>query len=45
VRLSHHWYNIDTDEIVHNHGRLNLPPAELEPGDTVDMDYRAASSR
>jgi ubiquinone/menaquinone biosynthesis C-methylase UbiE len=43
VRLVHHWYNIDTDEIVHNHGRLNLPRTVLNPGDSMDMDYRAAS--
>ncbi len=43
VRLVHHWYNIETDEIIHNHGRLNLPQTVLQPGDSVDMDYRAAS--
>ncbi|MEZ7196923.1 class I SAM-dependent methyltransferase [Pseudodesulfovibrio karagichevae] len=43
VRLVHHWYNLDTDEMAHNHGRLNLPQTVLQPGDSVDMNYRAAS--
>ncbi|HKI82078.1 MAG TPA: class I SAM-dependent methyltransferase [Pseudodesulfovibrio sp.] len=43
VRLVHHWYNIDTDEMAHNHGRMNLPQTVLQPGDSVTMDYRAAS--
>ncbi|WP_319582074.1 class I SAM-dependent methyltransferase [uncultured Pseudodesulfovibrio sp.] len=43
VRLVHHWLNIDTDEIVQNHGRQNLPQTVLAPGDSVDMDYQAAS--
>ncbi|WP_338669880.1 class I SAM-dependent methyltransferase [Pseudodesulfovibrio methanolicus] len=43
VRLIHHWYNIDTDEMAQNHGRLNLPQTVLQPGDSVEMDYLAAS--
>jgi ubiquinone/menaquinone biosynthesis C-methylase UbiE len=43
VRLVHHWYNLDTDELSHNHGRLNLPQGVLGPGGSVAMDYRAAA--
>ncbi|MGE4423492.1 MAG: class I SAM-dependent methyltransferase [Pseudodesulfovibrio sp.] len=43
VRLVHHWYNLDTYKVARSHGRQNLPQTVLEPGDSVDMDYRAAS--
>ncbi|EGB16449.1 Methyltransferase type 11 [Pseudodesulfovibrio mercurii] len=43
VRLIHHWYNLDTDELAQNHGRMNLPGTVLGPGESLDMDYRAAS--
>lgn len=43
VRLRHHWYNLDTDELFERHGRANLPHDTLEPGASLTLDYKAAS--
>ena len=43
VRILHHWYNLDTEELLQSHGRLNLPDTVLAPGRELTMDYRAAS--
>lgn len=43
AKLIHHWLEPATGKITPNHGYLNLPQGVIEPGESIDLEYKAAS--
>ena len=43
AKIWHHWHNAETGEAFWNHGYTNLPVKPIAPGETIEIEYRAAS--
>lgn len=43
ARIWHHWANQATGEMMQMHGYTNVPATIIEPGQSVELEYKAAS--
>nr|WP_287412928.1 class I SAM-dependent methyltransferase [Pseudodesulfovibrio sp.] len=43
ARIWHHWANQNTGEMIQMHGYTNVPATLIEPGKSLEFEYKAAS--
>ncbi|BDQ35147.1 class I SAM-dependent methyltransferase [Pseudodesulfovibrio portus] len=43
AKIVHHWLDLNSDAAYHNHGYLNFPAGVVQPGETMEMDYKVPS--
>ncbi len=43
AKVWHHWSSHETGELTQNHGYTNIPGTIIEPGQSLEFEYKAAS--